>query len=49
MGFCNPTEYLEFMRQCPQFEQMLVRSGIRLFKYWFSVSREEQLARFKAR
>jgi polyphosphate kinase len=49
MGFCTPTEYLEFMRQCPLFEQMLVRSGIRLFKYWFSVSREEQLARFKAR
>jgi polyphosphate kinase 2 len=49
MGFCTPTDYLEFMRQCPQFEQMLARSGIRLFKYWFSVSREEQLARFKAR
>ncbi len=49
MGFCTPTEYLEFMRQCPLIEQMLVRSGIRLFKYWFSVSREEQLARFKAR
>jgi len=49
MGFCRPNEYLEFMRQCPQFEQMLVRSGIRLFKYWFSVSREEQLRRFKAR
>ncbi|MBV9251036.1 MAG: polyphosphate kinase 2 [Acetobacteraceae bacterium] len=49
MGFCTPTEYLEFMRQCPLFEQMLVRSGIRLFKYWFSVSRQEQSARFKAR
>jgi polyphosphate kinase 2 len=49
MGFCSPTEYLEFMRQCPLFEQMLVRSNIRLFKYWFSVSREEQLRRFKAR
>jgi polyphosphate kinase 2 len=49
MGFCAPNEYLEFMRQCPQFEQMLVRSGIRLFKYWFSVSREEQLRRFHAR
>jgi len=49
MGFCTPTEYLEFMRQCPQYEQMLVRSGIRLFKYWFSVSREEQRRRFLAR
>src|SRR5829696_8834713 len=49
LGFCTPNEYLEFMRQCPQFEQMLVRSDIRLFKYWFSVSREEQLRRFKAR
>jgi polyphosphate kinase 2 len=49
MGFCTPTEYLEFMRQCPLFEQMLARSGIRLFKYWFSVSREEQLRRFKQR
>jgi polyphosphate kinase len=49
MGFCTPTEYLEFMRQCPLVEQMLVRSATRLFKYWFSVSREEQRARFKAR
>ncbi len=49
MGFCSPSEYLEFMRQCPMVEQMLVRSGVRLFKYWFSVSREEQLARFRAR
>jgi polyphosphate kinase 2 len=49
MGFCKPNEYLEFMRQCPQIEQMLVRSGVRLFKYWFSVTREEQLRRFKAR
>jgi polyphosphate kinase len=49
MGFCAPNEYLEFMRQCPQFEQMLARSDIRLFKYWFSVSREEQLRRFSAR
>ena len=38
MGFCTPNDYLEFMRQCPQVEQMLMRSGIRLFKYWFSVS-----------
>ncbi len=49
MGFCTPTEYLEFMRQAPEMERMLVRSGIRLYKYWFSVTREEQRARFKAR
>ena len=49
MGFCTPTEYLEFMRQCPEVERMLARSGIRLFKYWFSVSREEQRRRFEAR
>lgn len=49
MGFCNPHEYLEFMRQAPEFERMLVRSGIRVLKYWFSVSREEQLRRFMAR
>lgn len=49
MGFCTPPEYLEFMRQAPEFERMLVRSGIRLYKYWFSVTREEQLARFKSR
>jgi polyphosphate kinase 2 len=46
MGFCSPHQYLEFMRQAPEFERMLVRSGIRLFKFWFSVSREEQLRRF---
>ena len=49
MGFCSPTEYLEFLRQVPEFERMLVNSGVRLFKYWFSVSREEQLRRFIAR
>ncbi len=49
MGFCSPTEYLEFMRQAPEFERMLVRSGIRLYKYWFSVTREEQRRRFKSR
>jgi polyphosphate kinase 2 len=49
MGFCTPNDYLEFMRQCPEFERMLVRSGIRLYKYWFSVTREEQARRFKAR
>ncbi len=49
MGFCTPSEYLEFMRQCPEVERMIVRSGIRLFKYWFSVSREEQRRRFESR
>jgi len=49
MGFCSPAEYLEFMRQTPQLERMLVNSGVRLFKYWFSVSREEQLRRFISR
>ena len=49
MGFCTPGEYLEFMREAPEFERMLVRSGIRLFKYWFSVTREEQLRRFRSR
>jgi polyphosphate kinase 2 len=49
MGFCSPHEYLEFMRQTPEFERMLVRSGIRLYKFWFSVSREEQLRRFLGR
>ncbi len=49
MGFCEPTEYLEFMRQTPDFERMLVRSGIRLFKYWFSVTQNEQRSRFKSR
>jgi polyphosphate kinase len=49
MGFCTPHEYLEFMRQCPEFERMLTRSGIRLVKFWFSVSRDEQRRRFAAR
>ena len=49
MGFCTPVEYLEFMRQAPEFERMLVRTGIRLYKYWFSVTRDEQLRRFKSR
>jgi len=49
MGFCSPAEYLEFMRQTPQLERMLVNSGVKLFKYWFSVSREEQLRRFISR
>ena len=46
MGYCTPTQYLEFMRETPDFERMLVNSGIHLHKLWFSVSREEQLARF---
>ncbi|MBI1384039.1 MAG: polyphosphate kinase 2 [Rhizobiales bacterium] len=49
MGFCTPNEYLEFMREAPELERMLVRSGIHLFKYWFSVTREEQMRRFTAR
>ncbi len=49
MGFCSPNDYLEFMRQCPEVERMIARSGIRLFKYWFSVSREEQRRRFASR
>ena len=49
MGFCTHEEYLEFLRSCPEFERMLVRSGIILIKYWFSVSEEEQEARFQSR
>ena len=49
MGFCTEEEYREFMRSCPEFERMLVRSGIKLIKYWFSVSDEEQERRFQAR
>ena len=49
MGFCSPTEYLEFMRQCPELERMLVNSGIHLFKYWFSVTQGEQRRRFRER
>ncbi len=49
MGFCQPNDYLEFMRQCPDFERMLTRSGIRLFKFWYSVTQEEQLRRFESR
>jgi polyphosphate kinase 2 len=49
MGFCDSTEYLEFMRQCPEFERMLVNSGIKLFKYYFSVTRKEQRHRFASR
>ena len=49
MGFCTEEEYKEFMRSCPEFERMLVRSGIQLIKYWFSVSDEEQERRFQKR
>ncbi len=49
MEFCTPEEYLEFMRQTPDLERMLVRSGIRLFKYWFSVTQQEQFTRFERR
>ncbi len=49
MGFCTRKEYDEFMRQAPQFESHLVRSGVHLIKFWFSVSREEQRRRFKER
>jgi polyphosphate kinase 2 len=49
MGFCSDEEYREFLRSCPEFERMLVRSGIILMKYWFSVSDEEQERRFQAR
>ena len=49
MGFCTDDEYSEFLRSCPEFERMLVRSGIILIKYWFSVSDEEQERRFQGR
>ncbi|MEM9551325.1 MAG: polyphosphate kinase 2, partial [Pseudomonadota bacterium] len=49
MSFCQPGEYLEFMRQAPELERMLVRSGIRIYKYWFSVTQKEQKRRFSAR
>ena len=49
MGFCTSLEYLEFMRQVPDLERMLVRSGIHLFKFWFSVTEDEQQKRFESR
>ena len=49
MNFCTEDEYREFLRTCPEFERMLVRSGIHLIKYWFSVSNEEQERRFQGR
>jgi polyphosphate kinase 2 len=49
MGFCTEDEYQEFLRSCPEFERMLVRSGVMIIKYWFSVSDDEQERRFQAR
>ncbi|MCW8812773.1 MAG: polyphosphate kinase 2, partial [Chlorobium sp.] len=49
MGFCTDEEHKEFLRSCPEFERMLVRSGIMLIKYWFSISDEEQELRFQGR
>ena len=49
MGFCTPAEYLEFLRQCPSFEKMLIGSGVILVKLWFSVGRAEQVRRFERR
>jgi polyphosphate kinase 2 len=49
MGYCSEEEHQEFLRSCPEFERMLVRSGITVLKYWFSVSFEEQRRRFEAR
>lgn len=49
MGFCSPTEYLEFTRSAPEFERMLVNSGTTIIKFWFSVGRAEQMARFSSR
>ena len=49
MGFCTEDEYWEFLRSCPEFERMLVRSGIKVIKYWLSVSDEVQEQRFQAR
>ena len=49
MGFCTDSEYEDFLRSCPEFERMIIRSGIILIKYWFSVSDEEQEKRFQDR
>lgn len=49
MGYCTEEEHAEFLRSCPEFERMLVRSGIIVLKYWFSVSYDEQRKRFEAR
>ena len=49
MGFCTDKEYINFLQTCPEFERMIISSGIQLIKYWFSVSAEEQIKRFKSR
>jgi len=49
MGFCTEKEYINFLQTCPEFERMIISSGIQLIKYWFSVSAEEQMKRFKSR
>lgn len=49
MGFCTPKQHKLFLKQAPAFEKMLTEEGIRLYKFWFSVSREEQFRRFKSR
>ena len=49
MGFCTDKEYINFLQTCPEFERMIISSGINLIKYWFSVSAEEQMKRFKGR
>tara|TARA_Y100001970_G_scaffold293570_1_gene441264 strand:- start:1063 stop:1848 length:786 start_codon:yes stop_codon:yes gene_type:complete len=49
MGFCSEKQYVNFLQTCPEFERMIISSGIQMIKYWFSVSAEEQMKRFKAR
>ena len=49
MGFCSEKQYINFLQTCPEFERMIISSGIQLIKYWFSVSPEEQMKRFNAR
>ena len=49
MGFCTDKQYVNFLQTCPEFERMVISSGTQLIKYWFSVSAEEQMKRFKAR
>ena len=49
MGFCTDKQYVNFLQTCPEFERMIISSGIQLIKYWFSVSADEQMKRFKAR
>ncbi|MCP4408301.1 MAG: polyphosphate kinase 2 [Gammaproteobacteria bacterium] len=49
MGFCTPEQHKRFLVQAPEFEQMLIQDGFRIFKFWFSVSQEEQFRRFKSR